>query len=62
MLKLTLIALAMAAVLALVPAALAGGSRDDRGVMKTGRCSGSSTWKLKSKFDDGRLESAGAGA
>jgi hypothetical protein len=58
MLKLTLFAVttAAAAVLALVPPALAGGSRDDRGVLKTGRCSGSTTWKLKSKFDDGRLE------
>jgi hypothetical protein len=54
--KLILSAIAIAAVLALVPAAFASGSRDDRGVMKSGRCSGGSTWKLKSKFDDGRLE------
>jgi hypothetical protein len=58
MLKLTLIGFAAAAVavLALVPTALAGGGRDNPGVMKTGSCSGSTTWKLKSKFDDGRLE------
>jgi hypothetical protein len=58
MLKLTLIGFAAAAVavLALVPTALAGGSRDNPGVMKTGSCSGSTTWKLKSKLDDGRLE------
>jgi hypothetical protein len=49
-------ATAVLAMLALVPAAFGGGSRDDRGVLKTGRCSGSTTWKLKSKLDNGRLE------
>ena len=42
--------------LVLIPAALAGGGRDDRGVLKSGTCSSSSTWKLKGKFDDGRIE------
>lgn len=56
--KLILIGFATAALaaLALVPAAFGGGGRDDRGVLKTGRCSGSTTWKLKSKLDNGRLE------
>ena len=56
--KLTLIgiAAAVAAVFALVPAALAGGSKDGDGVIKRGRCSASSTWKLKAKPDDGRIE------
>jgi hypothetical protein len=55
--KLTLIGLAAVAAggLALVPAALAGGD-GDREVIRNGRCSASSTWKLKAKFDDGRLE------
>lgn len=48
-----LIALA-AAVLFAVPTAAAGGG--DEGVRKSGRCTGSSTWKLKAKHDDGRIE------
>jgi hypothetical protein len=56
--KLTLIGIAAlaSALLVLAPAAFAGGSRDDRGVIKSGRCSAGSTWKLKAKFDDGRIE------
>ena len=56
--KLTLIGIAAlaSAPLVLAPAAFAGGSRDDRGVVKSGRCSAGSTWTLKAKFDDGRLE------
>jgi hypothetical protein len=50
---LSLIALATAIFVA-VPTAAAGG--DDRGVVKSGRCNGSSTWKLKAKHDDGRIE------
>jgi hypothetical protein len=47
-----LIALAGAVLLA-VPTAAAGG---DEGVRTSGRCTGSSTWKLKAKHDDGRIE------
>jgi hypothetical protein len=56
--KLTLIGIAAlaTALLVLAPAAFAGGERDDRGVIKSGRCSAGATWKLKSKLDDGRLE------
>ena len=44
------------ALLVLAPAAFAGGGRDDRGFLKSGRCSADATWKLKAKFDDGRIE------
>ena len=44
-----------AALFVLAPAALAGNDRD-REVIKTGRCSAGSSWKLKTKLDDGRLE------
>jgi hypothetical protein len=56
--KLTYIGIAAlaTALLVLAPAAFAGGGRDDRGVIKSGRCSAGATWKLKAKFDDGRLE------
>jgi hypothetical protein len=43
-----------AAVLLAVPTAAAGGG--ERGKIKTGRCTGSSDWKLKAKHDDGRIE------
>jgi hypothetical protein len=56
--RLTLIGIAAlaTALLVLAPAAFAGGGRDDRGVLKSGRCSAGATWKLKAKFDDGRIE------
>jgi hypothetical protein len=56
--KLTFIGIAAlaTALLVLAPAAFAGGARDDRGVVKSGRCSAGATWKLKAKFDDGRLQ------
>ena len=41
--------------LALAPAAPGGNDRE-REVMRTGSCSGASTWKLKAKLDNGRLE------
>jgi hypothetical protein len=47
--------LAAAATL-LVTAAPSMGKGGDRGVIKTGSCSGASNWKLKAKPDDGRLE------
>lgn len=45
-----------AMLLALAPTALAGGSKDGDGVIKRGKCTVSSTWKLKAKADDGRIE------
>jgi hypothetical protein len=43
------------AMLVAAPAALAGNDRD-REVIRTGKCSAGSTWKLKAKLDDGRIE------
>lgn len=56
--KLTFIGIAALAamLLALAPTALAGPSKGGKGIIKQGRCTGSSTWKLKVKSDDGRLE------
>jgi hypothetical protein len=42
--------------LALAPTALAGGSKGGNPIVKRGKCSASSTWKLKVKSDDGRIE------
>ena len=56
--KLTSLSIATlaAALLALAPTALAAPAKDDDGVLKTGRCSAGTTWKLKAKADDGRIE------
>ena len=56
--KLTFIGIAAlgAMLLSLAPTALAGGSKDGDGVIKRGKCTASSTWKLKAKSDDGRIE------
>jgi hypothetical protein len=62
--KLTFIGIAAlaAALLALVPAAFAsggkggGGGGGNRAVIKRGTCSVHSTFKLKAKADDGRIE------
>jgi hypothetical protein len=56
--KLTFIGIAAlaTALLALAPTALAAGNKDGDGVLKRGRCTASSTWKLKAKSDDGRIE------
>jgi hypothetical protein len=56
--KLTLIGIATlaAVLLAIAPAALAGGSKGGDAIIKRGKCSASSTWKLKVKSDDGRIE------
>jgi hypothetical protein len=47
-----IVALAAAA-LAVAPTAIAD---DGDGVIKRGKCTGSATWKLKAKMDDGRIE------
>jgi hypothetical protein len=56
--KLTFIGIAALAamLLALAPTALAEQSKGGKGIVKQGKCTGSSTWKLKVKSDDGRLE------
>jgi hypothetical protein len=56
--KLTLIAIAALAamLMALVPTALAGGNKNDDRIIKQGKCTIGSTWKLKAKSDDGRIE------
>jgi hypothetical protein len=46
---------ALAAAVALVAAMPAAASGDNE-VLRTGNCSGSSDWKLKLDFDDGRIE------
>jgi hypothetical protein len=56
--KLSLIGIAVLAASLTVTAssAVAGGQKGGGGVVKTGTCSKSSTWKLKVKSDDGRVE------
>jgi hypothetical protein len=56
--KLTFIGIAALAamLLALAPTALAGGKKGGDGIIKRGACSAGSTWKLKVKSDDGRIE------
>ena len=41
---------------ALASTATAGSAKRDPGVLKRGKCSVNSTWKLKAKNDDGRIE------
>ena len=55
--KITLISVSVLALALLVfaPGAFAGSDKG-REVIKVGKCSGSSTWKLKTKLDNGRLE------
>jgi hypothetical protein len=55
-LTITGIAALIAALSLLASSALASGQKGGRGIVKTGKCSKSSTWKLKVKSDDGRLE------
>ena len=56
--KLTLITIAAlaAALVAFASTAAASGGKGGKAVIKTGKCSVSSHWKLKAKADDGRLE------
>ncbi len=56
--KLTLIGIAAlaAAMLTVASTAFASGGKGGRQIIKTGKCSASSTWKLKVKSDDGRIE------
>ena len=56
--KLTLTTIAALAALLVVFAstAAASGGKGGQAIIKTGKCSASSHWKLKAKADDGRLE------
>lgn len=55
--RLILAGLVAATILAVTPAAFAGTAKGGRdGVQKQGKCTASSTWKLKAKPDNGRLE------
>ena|SRR5690349_23682550 len=54
--RLILAGLVAATILAVTPAAFAGTAKHGNGVQKQGKCTASSTWKLKAKPDDGRLE------
>ena len=47
---------ALAMLLALAPTALGRGSKGGDGILERGTCTASSTWKLKAKLDDGRIE------
>ena len=54
-------AIAIIAVLAsvlvvLASTATAASNKGGRGIVKTGKCSASSVWKLKAKSDDGRIQ------
>ena len=51
-----IIAVLASALVALASTATASGTKGGRGVVKTGKCSASSVWKLKAKSDDGRIE------
>jgi hypothetical protein len=46
----------LAVVGATVPTSVVHASGDDRATVRTGSCSGSASWKIKAKPDDGRLE------
>jgi hypothetical protein len=52
----TAVAALAAALVALAPAGFAAPAKDGDGILKSGRCSAGTTWKLKAKADDGRIE------
>ncbi|HEY7793463.1 MAG TPA: hypothetical protein VIA10_05595 [Gaiellaceae bacterium] len=52
----TAVAALAAALVAFAPAGFAAAAKDGDGVRKSGRCSTGTTWKLKAKADDGRIE------
>ena len=56
--KLNLIGFAalVALLVAFASTATAASNKGGKGVVKTGKCSASSHWKLKAKSDDGRIE------
>ena len=54
--RLILAGLVAATLLAVTPVAFAGTAKHGNGVQKSGKCSAASTWKLKAKPDNGKLE------
>ena len=54
--RLIMAGLVAATILAVTPAAFATSGKGGGGVQKSGTCTASSTWKLKAKADNGRLE------
>jgi hypothetical protein len=54
--RLMLAGLMAATLLAITPAAFAGGAKHGGAVTKQGSCSAASTWKLKAAPDNGRLQ------
>jgi hypothetical protein len=56
--KLNLIGFAalVALLVAFASTATAAGTKGGKGIVKTGKCTASSHWKLKAKADDGRIE------
>lgn len=46
----------LAGLVVLASTATAAGTKGDRGIVKSGKCSANSSWKLKAKNDDGRIE------
>jgi hypothetical protein len=56
MFKLSVLLAAVLALAALAAASTAPAKSGAREVIKRGSCSGSASWKLKAKLDDGRIE------
>jgi peptide subunit release factor 1 (eRF1) len=57
--KLTITGIAtLIGLVVLASTATAGSAKRDPGVLKRGKCSVHSAWKLKAKNDDGRIETA----
>jgi hypothetical protein len=55
--RVVLAGLMATSILAITPVAFAGGAKHgSTAVQRQGKCSGASTWKLKAKPDNGRLE------
>ena len=46
----------LAGLVVLASTATAAGTKGGRGIVKSGKCSANSSWKLKAKNDDGRIE------
>jgi len=51
-----IIAVLASALVVLASTATAASNKGGRGIVKTGKCSASSVWKLKAKSDDGRIQ------
>jgi hypothetical protein len=54
--RLATIALAALVAVVALTTAMPAAAKSDKEVIRVGNCSGSADWKLKLKFDDGRIE------